>query len=79
MAALTMDELRNIDFAFPYSVEEKNRIMTHTGMTLRDYFAAKAMQALLHAYSSDEIDGSSLEIPDIAYAMADHMMKARSK
>jgi hypothetical protein len=41
------------------------------GMTLRDYFAAKAMQAL--------IDNDSLfsEIPTQAYALADAMMKAR--
>ena len=41
------------------------------GMTLRDYFAAKAMQAL--------IDNDCLfsEIPTQAYALADAMLKAR--
>ena len=41
------------------------------GMTLRDYFAAKAMQALI------DNDGLFSEIPTQAYEMADAMMKAR--
>ena len=42
-----------------------------TGMTLRDYFAAKAMQALI------DNDGLFSEIPAQAYELADAMMKAR--
>jgi len=42
-----------------------------TGMTLRDYFAAKAMQALI------DNDGLFSEIPTQAYAIADAMLKAR--
>jgi len=41
------------------------------GMTLRDYFAAKAMQALI------DNDGLFSEIPTQAYALADEMLKAR--
>jgi len=41
------------------------------GMTLRDYFAAKAMQALI------DNDGLFSEIPTQAYEIADAMMKAR--
>jgi len=41
------------------------------GMTLRDYFAAKAMQALI------DNDGLFSEIPTQAYKLADAMMKAR--
>ena len=41
------------------------------GMTLRDYFAAKAMQALI------DNDGLFSEIPTQAYALADAMLKAR--
>ena len=40
-------------------------------MTLRDYFAAKAMQALI------DNDGLFSEIPTQAYEIADAMMKAR--
>jgi len=41
------------------------------GMTLRDYFAAKAMQALI------DNDGLFLGIPTQAYEIADAMMEAR--
>jgi hypothetical protein len=46
------------------------------GMTLRDYFAAKAMQA----YASDaewREDMDYVETARAAYAMADSMLKAR--
>ena len=55
------------------------------GMTLRDYFAAKAMQGLISDSNAvDEGSGDKLSIPDHAeliaaasYAMADAMLKAR--
>jgi hypothetical protein len=48
------------------------------GMTLRDYFAAKAMQALIA--SNDEGAGDRLtEIPEYAYGIADAMLAERSK
>jgi hypothetical protein len=42
-----------------------------SGMTLRDYFAARAMQALI------DNDGLFSEIPTQAYELADAMLKAR--
>lgn len=45
----------------------------HNGMSLRDYFAAKAMQGLMDA---------AMPMPEIAvaaYQMADAMMKARNQ
>ena len=61
--------------AFPHTVEYKGSdyggIVPHGGMTLRDYFAAKAMQALI------DNDGLFSEIPTQAYAIADAMMKER--
>jgi len=42
-----------------------------TGMTLRDYFAAKAMQALI------EKEVFFDDVASSAYKVADHMMKAR--
>jgi hypothetical protein len=46
------------------------------GMSLRDYFAAKAMQALVTC--NDEESGDRLtEIPTYAYDIADEMLKAR--
>ena len=44
----------------------------HQGMTLRDYFAAKAMEGLL---ANDNIDAQ--QIAKAAYIMADAMLKAR--
>jgi hypothetical protein len=44
-----------------------------TGMTLRDYFAAKAMQALIP--SGKNVD--SMKYAESAYALADAMLKAR--
>ena len=41
------------------------------GMTLRDYFAAKAMQAFIEKYSHEG------DVSRNAYKMADAMLKAR--
>jgi len=46
-----------------------------TGMTLRDYFAAKAMQGMLSENSG--IRYPTDELVDFAYKVADAMMKAR--
>ena len=43
------------------------------GLTLRDYFAAKAMQALINK------GGSFVVVPTQAYAIADVMMQARGE
>ena len=46
------------------------------GMTLRDYFAAKAMQSLLMSdYSGKVCPGVAID----AYQMADAMLKARGE
>jgi hypothetical protein len=44
-------------------------------MTLRDYFAAKAMQALIP--SGQNVD--SMKYAESAYALADAMLKARGE
>ena len=59
-----MDDLPT---AFPWTHDG----ITCTGMTLRDYFAAKAMQALI------DNDGLFSEIPTQAYKLADAMIKER--
>ena len=46
------------------------------GMTLRDYFAAKAMHALLVSLEAGEEHQAAL-IPRTAYDIADVMLKAR--
>lgn len=53
------------------------------GMTLRDYFAAKAMQSMLESSEADdfrESEWGQLTLPEIseqAYRMADFMLAAR--
>ena len=58
-------------FARPRSEDADYEYHAQSGMDLRDYFAAKAMQALI------DNDGLFSEIPTQAYEMADAMMKAR--
>ena len=57
--------------AFPNSAEYPIR---NDGMDLRDYFAAKAMQALIRDWSDCRKDTA-----ERAYEMADAMMKEREK
>ena len=52
---------------------------TKDGMTLRDYFAAKAMQALLHQYPDHLMNSPSNEVACDAYSMADAMLHAREE
>lgn len=53
----------------------------HNGMTLRDYFAAKAMQSGYASLLDDKKITSGFTVKEIAmyaYAMADAMVQARS-
>ena len=47
------------------------------GMTLRDYFAAKAMQGMLAENGGGARSNDDLAV--IAYALADSMLKAREQ
>ena len=50
------------------------------GMTLRDYFAAKAMQSLMHTqYADMTYEGESAAMAFEAYRLADAMLAERSK
>ena len=71
-------------FPRPFSKDDTDTFDTsptynaHVGMTLRDYFAAKAMQAMItHPDSRDDVDASVYAKG--SYEMADAMMKARSE
>jgi len=54
-----------------------------TGMDLRDYFAAKAMPAIIQDWYKDGLpcgdDDNAYGIATVAYLVADAMMKAREK
>ena len=61
--------------AFPISGSQYK----HTqGMTLRDYFAAKAMQAFISGWINLQIyPEADIYVAEHAYRMADAMLKAR--
>ena len=65
--------------AFPQSGFE--RWAPEGGMTLRDYFAAKAMQGFSASPSMiDSNDSRAIAyVADASYAMADAMLAARTK
>ncbi len=64
--------------AFPVqSVYIEDQETNSRGMTLRDYFAAKAMQGLLRQYPDHLMNSPANEVACDAYSMADAMLKAR--
>ncbi|MGU5412784.1 hypothetical protein ACV1MK_06445 [Klebsiella michiganensis] len=65
-----MSKENNGGSAFPEPVSDFGQ---YRGMTLRDYFAAKAMQAMIAAH---EPQGA---IPGWAYQMADEMLSVREE
>lgn len=70
------DEIKTGGLAFPFNDIGGD---CDPGMTLRDYFAAKAMAALIHRYADVNIDAPGVmeEIAIRASNMADAMIKAR--
>jgi hypothetical protein len=66
--------VKDIPTAFPWTHDD----LTCTGMTLRDYFAAKAMQGFMYgAPTNDEINDSLGSLAAVSYKLADAMLKAR--
>lgn len=62
--------------AFP--IEWGNRHSEMRGMTLRDYFAAKAMQGLLAAGRDAQYgESSAADLSRATYMIADEMLAAR--
>jgi hypothetical protein len=59
--------------AFPLVAEDDSGMMINMGMSLRDYFAARAMQGFI----TGDYDLYPHETAQKAYAVADEMMKAR--
>jgi hypothetical protein len=71
------------DPAFPSAFIGDANIHAHDGMTLRDYFAAKAMASLVtkqetaQAWKQDGDYGTY--VAELSYGMADAMIAARNK
>ena len=61
--------------AFP--IQDAYSMSTEQGMTLRDYFAAKAMQNIRDQIGSQSDQEWFDKVAEGAYRMADVMMKAR--
>jgi hypothetical protein len=62
--------------AFPSADFEHHE---HMGMTLRDYFAAKAMQGLVHHFDFGTFRDDPMRLALWSYDAADAMMKAREQ
>jgi hypothetical protein len=63
--------------AFPVSINTINGVHWSKGMTLRDYFAAKAMQGI--CASGPTIEWSNKRLAEEAYDLADAMLEAREQ
>ena len=86
-----MSAIDNGGPAFPSGLETGHMAPLHNGMTLRDYFAAKAMAGLLSApdvgvrYKDSEGTPEWIEqqvardVAGVAYLYADAMLAAREK
>lgn len=70
-----MTQIKDGGPAFPVPNLEDDP--SFNGMTLRDYFAAKAMQAIMSAPLGKFRHGTTAEITKDAYFIADEMLKAR--
>lgn len=59
--------------AFPFI--DSASPLEHPGMTLRDYFAAKAMQGIV---SDPDLVMGTLQVAEWAYKQADSMLEVRN-
>lgn len=64
-----MSNINTGGYAFP--IQNAYEMSTEQGMTLRDYFATKAMQVLCKEFNDDT------QLAKVAYQIADAMLKAR--
>ena len=63
--------------AFPCHPDIDNKLFD--GMTLRDYFAAKAMQGMMHLFDFGEFKDDPMRLAGWSYDAADAMLAAREK
>lgn len=71
----------NASPAFPLAASEYGGNGPEYGMTLRDYFAAKAMQSFLTITAEQEMDEQVAykAVATMSYRIADAMLAAREK
>lgn len=67
--------------AFPTRDDNYDSKYSGPGMTLRDYFAAKAMSGWLASFPASEshpvVSGLEEKVANYSYALADAMLRAR--
>ncbi len=76
-----MSEINTGGYAFPHDMTHLHNPVT-AGMTLRDYFAAKAMQGLIArestgAFNFETYHDDPWRVAAWAYDVADEMLKVR--
>lgn len=71
-----MSDIKNGGPAFPV---EGGNLRDLFGMTMRDYFAAKAMQGIMVATLAPHTLWTQDEVAKTAYRMADAMLAEREK
>jgi len=69
----------NTDTGGPAFPAQDHHGQKFTGMTLRDYFAAKAMQGIVSVLNRGIRPTDMEAVCKDAYAIADEMLKARGK
>lgn len=69
--------------AFPNELQRNmtSGYLMKGGMTLRDYFAAKAMQGIIHNEADIDFSGKTVEsaVASLSYRIADAMLAERAK
>lgn len=80
-----MSEIKDGGPAFPdpgrAQSTKQREVLTNTGMTLRDYFAAKALAAMIGQPNKDHENCGKKAVPRLAqfaYEYADAMIAARA-
>lgn len=76
-----MNKTNNGGPAFPLQSIGPEFAPGYAGMSLRDYFAAKAMAGWLASYPPDTLHpasrGKEGDVAEMSYALADAMLRAR--
>ena len=74
-----MSDKPNNPPAFPHHMNTATGfdVASHAGMTLRDYFAARALTGMLADPNVKLQNGATEKVADLAYEVADAMLKAR--
>ena len=72
-----MSEIKTGGPAFP--AHHYGLAVGERGMTLRDYFAAKAMQAIVTGMATRQVTLLYSECAALSYEMADAMLKEREQ